>query len=252
MTDEEVQTRLNLFLEPKWNPPEFLTWYGLDMINPDQGTKRLLAQAAFWAGTYQAPSVLGPGPYNHWHWEIFLQRRELVPITVAAAELAMSVNDFREVAERFKNSSGFSSVGDPWANESDCIVRKAFLRDFHKGFEATRRTTFGSYPSYIEKVHAQIASQLNYTPARTNDKTDIALEEIPCRPGYSIDCITGEPVGMGRDVFLDTGKPMQLRPDSCSWLTFAKYEHILRPKVLGGCERISNEILTRLKSYHGI
>ncbi len=249
MTTQEVQDRINRLLEPNWEPQEFLTWYGLDLNNPDIGTQKLLVQATIWSGTFENPSELGSGPYNHWHWEIFLQRRELVPITEAAAELAMSVGDFREVAERFKRSSGFSSVGDPWANESNCIVRQAFLRDFHKGFEGTRRAIFGSHSGYIQRVHEQITKQLNYTPTRTDDKTDIALQEMPPRPGYSIDCITGDAVGMGRDVFLDTGKPLQLRPDSCSWLTFAKFEEVLRPKALGSCERISEEVLSQLKAY---
>jgi hypothetical protein len=239
-----------MFCRQKWQKIELERWYQLDFDN--RSTQQLLVQAEWFAGTFENPTSLREDmhdQYDHWHWETFLQRRELVPVTEAAAQLAMSVTDFREVADRFVTSPGVSAVGNPWANGSNCIVRKSFLRDFHKGFEGTRRVVFGNYPSYIQRIHEQIIGHLNYTPTRTNDESDVALGDTPPGPGYSIDCITQESVGMGRDVFLDTGKPIQLRPDCCSWLTFARFEDILKPKALGSHERLSEEILLRLKNY---
>lgn len=247
MTEQDIQIRLNRLLDPYWEPHEFLTWYGVDLNNPDHGTKQLLAQATLWSGTFEEPSDLGAGPYNHWHWERFLQRREIVPITKAAAQLAMTVDQFRNVVERFQERVGYSAVGSPWANGSNCIVRRSFLRDFHKGFESTRRTIFANHPAYIYRVTTAIQSELGVSINPLRDLTDVKLETENPRPSYYIDDITNEPMGLGHEVFLDTGKPIELAPDACSWLTFANNEAILRPKLFGDRPGLTPEIIAQLR-----
>ena len=223
-------------------------WYQLDFNN--RPTQQLLVEAEWFAGTFENPTTLRGDlndQYDHWHWEVFLQRKELVPVTHAAAQLAMSVEDFRKVAVEFNKSPGASAVGDPWANGSNCVVRKSFLRDFHKGFERLRRTTFGSQSSYIRKIHAEIETDLKLKIKATEDETDKKLGVDPPGPGFQIDCITEETIGLGRDVFLETGKPISLAPDCCSWLTYSLYENILNKYLLGSRTGLDEEMIARLR-----
>jgi hypothetical protein len=49
-------------------------------------------------------------------------------------------------------------------------------------------------------------------------------------------------------VFLDTPKPLQLRPDSCSWLTYVRFEEWLGDAVLGRKPEISESERQQLKN----
>ncbi|MBL9155793.1 MAG: hypothetical protein JNK37_25175 [Verrucomicrobiales bacterium] len=241
-TANEISLRLDQFKSRYWTKEQFNEWYNLDL--DDKPTLKLWVQAGLFAGTEGAESTLGPDPFDHWHFEVFLQRRELVPIAAAAASLAMDVPTFREVCEKFASSPGAAIVGSP--GESNSIVRKGFLRDFHKGFDSLRRRAFASHSNYIALLHEAIKMQLDLVVNRTIDLTDVALGESPPRAGYYIDCLTGEPFGLGNDVFLETQKPIQLLPDSCSLRTYACFENILRDHVLGAAPDLDSETKQKL------
>lgn len=244
-TDQQIKAKLEQFKSRYWTEQQLAEWYELDFS--DAPTQKILVQVGWFAGTYESPSTFGQGPFDHWHFEKFLQRRELVPITEAAARLAISVSDFRIVAENFSKSPLWGSVGYPWAFDSNCIVRGNFLRDFHKGFERLRRSQFGNYPSYIQRIHAEIRDVLGVSITSTVDKTDQALGISPPDPGYEIDCLTNEPIGMGHEIALDTPKPIELAPDYCSWFTFAKHQDVLGSEMLGTLPGLDEEMLKRLK-----
>lgn len=244
----KISLRLGQFSRRLWTKSELENWYQIDFA--DIPTQRLLAETGWFAGTFDKPTTLKDGAdhFNHWHWERFLQRRELVPVIDAAAQLAMSVADFRRVTEQFMKHPGVSSVGSPWANDSNCVVRKAFLRDFHKGFESLRRTIFASHSSYIRQIHHEISEQLGIRFETRFDCTDSILGETEPRSGYYVDCLTDEPVGLGREVFLEFKKPIELAPDCCSWLTFANHKNLILPYMLGNRPGLTQEIIDQLRS----
>jgi len=244
-TNEQIKGKLEQFRTRNWTKEQLAAWYQLDFDNVP--TQKILVQVGWFAGTYDSPSTFGSGPFDHWHFEKFLQRRELVPITEAAARLAVSVSDFRIVADNFDKSPLWGSVGHAWAFDSNCIVRGRFLGDIHKGFERLRRSQFGSYPSYIQRIHAEIRDVLGVSITSTVDRTDQALGVSQPNPGYEIDCLTNEPIGMGHEIALDTAKPIELAPDYCSWLTFAKYQDVLGSQILGTRPGLDEETLKRLR-----
>lgn len=225
-------------------------WYALDF--EDEGTQRLIVQARLFAGTEQNPGNLGNNPYDHWHWEIFLQRRDLVPISQAAAELAMSVAQFRGVIAALPAVELDRSFPDPLEHttKSNSVVRKDFLRDFHKTFPDLRRVTFADYPSYINRLHSQIRSTLNVPVETILDRTDLALGENDPQPGHSVDFITGDLVGLSRLVYIENKKPFELEFDSCSLLTYAHFEDQLRDVVAGHPREIEDRgLLNRLLAH---
>ena len=238
-----IKERLQQFKTNLWPIDQFHEWYGLDV--EDVASQKILTQIGLFAGTHGEPSSFGADPFSHWHFELYLQRRELVPIRLAAAELAMSVEDFNKVIEAFKETPGCQIVGSP--GESTSFVRRSFLRDFHKGFDRLQRTIFSSHPSYILKLHHEIESDLNVKISTKLDAADEALKLKSPLPGHQIDCLTNKFISTGNDVYLQTGKPMQLAPDCCSILTYAKHQEDLESSLLGSAPVLDEGVLEALR-----
>ncbi|MCH7227228.1 hypothetical protein [Haloferula sp. A504] len=231
MTSEEVSRRLQLFRSQEWTRDDITDWYGIDWEDAD--TQRVLLQARLFAGTHHHPTELGDGPYNRNHLEVFLQRRELVPINIAASEWAMSKEDFIEVITTF-NDSEYATIIGP-CGPSLHIVRRSFLRDFHKAFDSLRHSIFANHSSYIQRIHSVIRSRLHVSVTTIYDSTDERLDEPDRRPGYRPDCLTQptEHIGLGREIPLETGKPIELAPDYCSCSTYFDHQSVLENSVLG-------------------
>lgn len=222
MTDK-ITERFHQFQTPLWTLEQFKQWYDLD--ESDESTQKVLKQIQIFAGTEGEPSEFGTNPFNHWHFELALQRWDYVPVRQAAAELAMDVKTFRQVIEKFNESElGVFVAASPQATDS--FVRRTFLRDFHKGFKSLRRIVFSSHDTYISRLHAAIQKDLNVD-------IQTILDPIDKRPCHKVDCLTDEPVAIGNEVYLSTGKPIQLTPDCCSVYTYQDNEDSLRDHLLG-------------------
>ena len=237
-----------MFARRDWCENDFHRWYGLDFGDLD--TKRILVRAGWYAGDEENPSTLGAGPFSHWHVETYFQRSELVPLNFAAAQLALLPGDFRRVVDNLRNKEEFPTLGNPWVSKS--IVRRNYLRDFHKGFKSGRRIIFRDQPAYIDFVHREIQRIMDEVITCTQCPTSRVLGEHPIRPGHTIDCLTEEPepIGIGHAVFLDTRKPIQLAPDVCSWLTYAQFEEVLRDHVISLPPRLTPAIIEQLRGTH--
>jgi hypothetical protein len=212
--------RINQFNRRLWTEDEMAEWYFIDFN--DAATKRLVCQASWFAGTEDRPTNLRDQDYyDHWHLEVFLQRRNLMAIREAAAQLSMSVDEFRRVATALTTSPVVEAIGTPWTDYSNSVVRSDYLRSFHLAFPRLKRTIFQDHPAYIECVHREILDTLQIRIETTIDRADVKLGTNPPRPGYYVDFITGEPVGLGHEISLSTRKPLELAPDLCSWITYA-------------------------------
>ena len=241
ITETNVIHRLEQFKRRSWSEEELTEWYGLDF--KDHDTIRILVQAKWFAGTESTPSSLGSGPFDHRHLEVFFQRRELVPINLAAAELAMSREDFDKVLEMVEKSDDFLTVVKPRASKS--LIHRNFLRDIHKGFPALRSMYFGSQPSYIKQLHDQIGKTGINVKTR-ECPTSRYMGDNPVLPGNQVDCLTNEPIGIRYSVFLETSKPLELAPDVCSWLTFARFEKRLKDHIISLPPRLKKNTIKYL------
>lgn len=238
-------TQIELFNRRLWSQAEMEEWYCIDFGN--DATMRLVSQAAWFGGTENRPSNLRDRDcYDHWHWEVFLQRRNLMVIRDAAAQLSMSIEQFREITDALAVSASTAQIGTPWADYSNSVVNREYLRSFHRAFPNLQRVIFRNHSAYIERVHREIFDILHVRIETTEDLTDVKLGENPPRPGYYVDCITGEPVGLGHEISLSTRKPLELGSDYSSWITYAnltipglesKFDH--RP---GLTEEILNQL----------
>jgi hypothetical protein len=241
---ENVVKRLEQFKRRHWRQSEVSDWYGVDFT--DLATKKIIAQAMLFAGTSEHPSSYGSlEQCDHWHLEIFLQRRDLIPIKLAAAELALSVKDFRQVIEAMETRDDFLTFPRAFAAKS--FVFRNFLRDLHLGFPSLRRMIFASQPSFIKRLHNEIRSVLHLEVQTEWCETSKILGGS--LPGHEIDCLTDEPIGIGNSVWLDFKKPVQLTPDVCSWKTYARFQSELKPFVSLVPDDLTGEVMSQLKHH---
>ena len=113
------------------------------------------------------------------------------------------------------------------------IYRAALVSDFYKRLPGLAQTTFSSYSAFIRRFHQEIRSVLQVAVTPLLDDTSLRIGDDPPECAYGFDSITNEPMGIGYQVWLETNKPLQLRPDTCSWTTYLRFEDLLRGEVLG-------------------
>lgn len=248
MTTEQVQERLRLVCDPFWSFHNVETWFGIDL---EPSRSELLESYRVWTNSFRHSQQLlnvESGQVSRSHLELFLQERELTTQRAAAVGWGMKEESFQRTWAAAK-SKGFITSSEE-KGEFVGIYRATLIRDFHRRFQPLKFKIFATYPSFIESLHRQIAEVLDVTvtpefclTAKALGRTDYAR---------SFDIISNEPMSHLYDVWLITGKPIQLRPDSCSWLTFVKHEDVLGPLLMGQRDPGMEQNRERLLAYDSV
>lgn len=247
ITNQQAKQRLDQFQRAMWSFNEIRDWFGCDL---EEAPQHLLAQYRIWAARYDdTMKVLDlSGKLIHRNlFERFLQDRELIPIRHAALRWGMNVESFISVLEALHTKGMISNTEKE--GEFQWVFRKTFVSDIHHRFSNISRIIFASFPSYVRRLHSEIQSCLDVEPASAYCATSVALREDLLDFGYRLDCITSEPVGLGRQIWLDTRKPIQLELDGCSWLTMARFYDSLNGSVLGNMPDEFEEKREILRQY---
>lgn len=247
MTSAKVKSRLALFTRPLWSYDEVAAWYNLD-ARP-VSFRSLEVQYDAWADACRdKASRRTSNMINRFYLELFLQRRELVPLRLAAAHLSMDAESFCEVLEKARENGLVSpSEAD---GEMPGIYRQTLLRDFHKRFPALQHKTFASDSSFIDQLHKQIKRELGVSVKPLHCVTSLQMAKAtgePCQYGHDFDIITNDPMGNRYQVWLNTGKPIQLRPDACSYVTYHDHEKVLKGHVYGDPDHVSERVREALE-----
>ena len=79
----------------------------------------------------------------------------------------------------------------------------------------------------------EIQAALGITVTPVHCLTSQVIGETPPDFAHDFDSITNEPMGISFQLWLETEKPIQLRPDSCSWITYIRFEDVLKDQVVG-------------------
>jgi hypothetical protein len=167
--------------------------------------------------------------------ETFFQRTKLLPRKWAAARLGMTARSFEDVLDRLDLEQ---VVARTEIEPVSFLVHEGQIRDFHEFFEATRMRTFSSHGDRCRRVHEAIRIAYDIEVEVLYDVTSQTLGENPPKIAYEFDALTGDPVSMAYEVWLDLGKPMSLRPDCCSLRLYALEREEIQPMVFGGVEQI--------------
>lgn len=148
-------------------------------------------------------------------WELALAKTYFLPLKWAAYRLGMMPESLRSLLTEPELRA--RSKIDGLVGEDTLKVIKNFASE---GF-------YSSDPNqYIERLHQGLQSRF---------KTKIEAAWCPSAKhkrqkhyGYFVDVLTGEPVSLQYQVWLDTNKPDMLRPDICGQKTFEDYREVLK------------------------
>jgi hypothetical protein len=228
MTLTDDQTRRLAALRQEFCPGSLVTELsGIDLLTNEP----LWGRYQSWLLRTRARSLAGQETQEwvnrHW-WEIFLQRENIVPTKVAAARLGMTKDSLNGL------HAGLALKGllDLEHDRDEDIVGEQFLKGLPGAFDATRNRIFANHDDYCGRLH-QAAS----------DELGVVVEPLRCATASilgqpwlaaSFDAITLEPVSLPYEVWLDTGKPMSLKPDTCGLVTYVRNETLLAPMGFGG------------------
>jgi hypothetical protein len=244
MTPQEVQNQLNLLNKPQWSRAEVESWLGINLAEAHP----LLAQFQMWnTGSYEAAFETLEN-IDRGRFAIFLESSNYVPLRGAAVSLALTDDSFREVMAAERTRQLFpSEVQGAFPN----VYRMDFVSVFFKQFPRMRQSVFPDNDAFFRILHEQIHECLQVRPVPRLCETSRALGENPQHFGASLDSITQEPMCTPYQVFLNTKMPTRLRPDCCSWLTYFRFEDILKPALLGSPPDCTPEQEVLLRRYEG-
>ena len=171
------------------------------------------------------------GKINRYVFENYLQQRNMLPIKFAAFQLGMEIDSFKEVigalAYQGQAEAGFSAV-------SDQLVDEAVIRRFTQFFKGTVNTIFSDQTSKCSALHSSIKDELEINVKPIYCETAQKLGEPDF--AYQADVITLKPIGIRFQVWLDFGKPKNLRPDACSMNFYSENKNLLSKYLLFGRE----------------
>lgn len=232
MPHAELVGKLHLLNQPMWPYAIIEEHFG---INLGEENTSFLAQYRIWAERFRT----NPGiqvldtenrKINRLLLELFLQNREWISEKHAAIRFGMDIESFRRIIEK---SIELNYIGNgAAATETPSILNAYFTSSLYKRIPELSRLTFGSYNSFVRRFQEHFMNKGVHV-CELYCTTSLALGGAELDYARDFDCITGDPMGIAYKQALDTPKPIQLSPDYCSWITYAKLERELRDRLLG-------------------
>ncbi len=235
-TDEDMQSRMAALLTTFLPWPFVETYYGLRAGDP------VLKRVERWVTTLRSPrEFLRAEGIDRRLLEYFLQTYQVVPRRWAAAELGMTVESFDTTLKLLDAQGPYLPVGQ---DASASLVARSFVSQFHSFFPSIANRVFSDHSSKCQHVHDAIMNELKFAVEPLWCETSRRVDSSDDRDyAHDFDCLSFEPMGLRHQVWLDFKKPMNLRPDACSELTFVAFETTLRPYLFDGREPEISETL---------
>ena len=201
--------------------------YGID-LSKDQALEAALRS---W-GHRQERQVLKPGELaNRYVLETFFQIMRLLPKKIAAVRLGMNASSLERVEEGLK-PQGYLLTSPL----SDQLAEESRLRDIVEFLPSMSFATSGSHNDFCASLHEAICIELKLEAEALHCVTSVARGESPVHYASDFDDITLEPIGVQYQVWLNSRKPMYLRPDRCAVKTYAENLEVLRDHLFSGEE----------------
>jgi hypothetical protein len=198
-----------------------------ELLNLDFKDDRLLAWARAWSKRYCAIDPFMPDELmiHRYAVEQFLLNNSLISWKNAAIHLAMSESDLRKTVDCI-TSRGIYNEFEPW-NSTPQLVRNNEIRQLTKHFDKLRNRKFFKHSKMCEMLHETIREEFNIEITPIYCATSLFLNEEEPEFATRFDSIDGTPVGERYQLWLNTGKPINLFPDICSLKTFASSPYSL-------------------------
>jgi DNA-binding Lrp family transcriptional regulator len=234
MMPNQIAGRLSA-LSSKWCSAELL--HGLLGIDLAADT-RLMGTFRVWSDRFLGEPVVERSTgterlFDRHAFETFLQQNGLVSHKWAAAQLGLHRETLAQVVDRLEGRGIVPGLGSEVSGQ---LVRERGAASLYRLFPALRHKVFASHSSMCRALHDAIGKELKIEVEPLVCVTSAILDPSEPDLADAFDAITLDPVGLRYQVWLETKKPVNLRPDVCSLKLYAKHEDALRAHVVKGSE----------------
>jgi hypothetical protein len=183
-----------------------------------------------WLASLRGASPCEGGKAHRYAFEMFLQSQRLLTRNYAAARLGMQPESLDRLLPELPRI-GLSKRYAVYRGISDESVSEDLVRTL----PGLRFRTFGTHDSFCELLHAalQQALKLEIRPLFCATADQLGDQRMYAS---TWDNITLLPLSVKHSLWLDFKKPLDLSPDRCSKLFFARNRDELRPHLAGSEE----------------
>jgi len=214
-----------------WLKEEFVPYEAIyELFSIQREDEALWGGFRLWANGLRRPREVIRGDFVNRHgFESYLQQNSLLPIKIASARVGMSMDSFNALL------GAIESIGMiPYAASgiSRQVIPESHLRSLRTIFPELRQGIFGGHSNYCKALHNAIRSNFSIVIEPLFCITSHSIREDPVAYAYDYDCLSGDPVGLKYQVWLDFGKPINLRPDVCSTKLFNERRSELTPFLM--------------------
>lgn len=233
MNAADLEARLATLTNPWCSARQVQELLGIDL----PGDPRLAGALRTWSERFRGDADVerssGADRLVHRHaLETFLLQNGWVSWKLAAVHLGLDEETLQLVVDRMRGVGAFPQLD---SGISEQIVRERDASTLHRQFRSLRMKTFSSHSSMCRALHAAIKDELAVEVKPLHCVTSVVLDGEPDLAD-AFDAITLDPIGLRYQIWLETKKPVNLRPDVCSLKFYAKHENELRAHVMKGSE----------------
>ncbi|MEO7035872.1 MAG: hypothetical protein ABI335_18780 [Polyangiaceae bacterium] len=234
MKVDDLEARLTTLSTPWCSSALIHEFLGIDL----PGDPRLAGALRTWSERFRGDANVerssGAGRLVHRHaLETFLLQNGWVSWKWAAVHLGLAEDELKKVVDLL---AGKGLIPQLASGVSDQVIRLREAATLYRLFPAMRMKAYSSHSSMCRSLHTAIKDDLAFEVQPLLCVTSVALEEKEVDLADAFDAITLDPVGLRYQVWLETKKPVSLRPDVCSLKFYAKHETELSAHIMKGSE----------------
>lgn len=246
VTAGDIRQRLAALREPICPFGLINALHGLDLGRAQE----VRAQYETWARNNRRARFLCQNETIHrFVFETFLQSVRALPFRTAAVQLGMDEDSLRATLHELKTRQMLINRVDP---DNDLLVDGRLIEQFHRLFPATARMTFMDHNGYCHRLHEAIAHSLECRVTPLYCATSRVLHPDHPSYAYEFDALTGEPLAIAYQFWLDLPKPINLKPDATSAKTLFRHRRLIEPQLFAEVgDRLTRAELAKLAPAAG-
>ena len=178
---------------------------------------------------------------NRLLFELFLQNYNLITSHLAGIQLAMSKEDIENVISTVQSMKRQSSIKN--------VIDASVFSNLKSYFPSLKFKLFSDRYVYIQRLHEAIHNELGIQiePIRPFYPKKVEGKEDDGKFATEYDILTDIPFKSEEEVWLDFGKPIALKPDTCSIYTFVEHRAELE-EYLFSPNCIDEEMINKAKN----